>query len=52
MANKTQRCLRAEGAYSSKNKKSVSEVLAAVSHCELLDLLRAKRGGELNQVSA
>ena len=53
MANKSLRCLRAEGAVPGrgKNKKSPVEVLEIMGNYELLYLLRAKRGGDLNHVS-
>jgi hypothetical protein len=52
MANKSLRCKRAEGEANSltKNKKSTSEILAAMAHYQLMDLLKAKRCGELNHV--
>jgi hypothetical protein len=53
MANKSLRCQRAEEDMTihTKNKKTTAEILSAMSHYELMDLLRAKRGGELNHVS-
>ena len=50
MANKSLRCLRADGDISTKNKKTTAEVLSVMGRYELMDLLRAKRGGELNHV--
>eukprot|EP00603_Paraphysomonas_imperforata_P014487 CAMPEP_0114461136 /NCGR_PEP_ID=MMETSP0104-20121206/6116_1 /TAXON_ID=37642 ORGANISM="Paraphysomonas imperforata, Strain PA2" /NCGR_SAMPLE_ID=MMETSP0104 /ASSEMBLY_ACC=CAM_ASM_000202 /LENGTH=675 /DNA_ID=CAMNT_0001633891 /DNA_START=42 /DNA_END=2066 /DNA_ORIENTATION=+ len=50
MANKSLRCIRAEGSFSTKNKKTTSEILATMGQYDLMDLLRAKRGGELNQI--
>jgi hypothetical protein len=50
MANKSLRCLRADGGMHTKNKKTTAEILIVMGRYELMDLLRAKRGGELNQV--
>lgn len=49
MANKSLRCLRASGS-SGNSKQSTAEVLSVMERYELMDLLRAKRGNELNQM--